>query len=402
MKFILSFLILLQISFAQNKFTLNSERENFKEELIAYIDSVSEAYAENGSTVGLEKAFWGAGLLLYKSNKLKYVLESVIKNAQLYQENIIRPALEAIITCYPVEFIPLLNKLPVHNFTPKTAAMVYVYLAKSGISTQDLLKKLANDKSLPPENPFSEALNRYLKDFHTSPAPDLSALFSYSYSTDVIFSLQYKDRNKPGFVLLKSKTNGFIKNSNGTLVTINQLARSLSDMPGFLTNGNTPQGIFRIWGIDTSTNNFIGNTPNLQLALPHEIEAQLYFSAAGIPDKEYSHETYLSIAPPEFRTTDSPLLEAYTAGKVGRTEIIAHGTATDIYYYKNKSYYPYTPTLGCLCMKEIWSEETGQLVESDQKRFMDIVTGNNITNGYLIVIEIPDSISPENVTDYLP
>ena len=49
-----------------------------------------------------------------------------------------------------------------------------------------------------------------------------------------------------------------------------QLARSITNMPYYLTNGNTPQGLFRITGLDTSNNNWIGPTANLQMLMPFE------------------------------------------------------------------------------------------------------------------------------------
>ena len=63
----------------------------------------------------------------------------------------------------------------------------------------------------------------------------------------------------------------------------------------------------------------------------------------------------------------SPLYESFYAGKAGRSEIIAHGTAINPEYYKGKQYYPYTPTQGCLSTKELWSSVNGKLIYNDQQ-----------------------------------
>jgi hypothetical protein len=52
---------------------------------------------------------------------------------------------------------------------------------------------------------------------------------------------------------------------------------------------------------------------------------------------------------PENWQTYSPMLEAFIAGKAGRTEIIAHGTTIDPAYFIDQPYFPISPTLGCLC-----------------------------------------------------
>src|SRR5690606_25629167 len=89
-----------------------------------------------------------------------------------------------------------------------------------------------------------------------------------------------------------------------------------------------------------------------------------------------------------------PIYEAYYAGKAGRNEIIAHGTTIDPGFYKNKSYYPFTPSLGCLTTKELWSYETGKIVESDQIKLMNAFNDVGFDNGYFVVVNIDDRESP--------
>jgi hypothetical protein len=79
--------------------------------------------------------------------------------------------------------------------------------------------------------------------------------------------------------------------------------------------------------------------------------------------------------------------ESFRAGAIGRTEIIAHGTTIDPEFFKGKSYYPYSPTLGCLCSAEIWDSSTGTIKDSEQLKLVNGFMRSPGTTGYLIVID---------------
>ena len=85
-----------------------------------------------------------------------------------------------------------------------------------------------------------------------------------------------------------------------------------------------------------------------------------------------------------------PMTEAFYAGKIGRTEIIAHGTTIDPEYFKDKPYYPLTPTLGCLCAKELWNVTTGKLLVSEQFNLYSAFLSTPGNKGYLIVVNLDD------------
>lgn len=78
---------------------------------------------------------------------------------------------------------------------------------------------------------------------------------------------------------------------------------------------------------------------------------------------------------------------SFYAGKAGRSEIIIHGTTIDTEFYKQKAYYPFTPSLGCLCTLERWSEKDGSLVKSEQLRLNNALKSNNIEQALMYVIE---------------
>ena len=73
-------------------------------------------------------------------------------------------------------------------------------------------------------------------------------------------------------------------------------------------------------------------------------------------------------------------------------------------FYKDKIYYPYTPTAGCLCTKEIW-DAAGKRIFSDQQKLADAVKKAGGADGYLIVIELNDAqkiITADEILPYLP
>ena len=87
---------------------------------------------------------------------------------------------------------------------------------------------------------------------------------------------------------------------------------------------------------------------------------------------------YLGLLPPGWRGY-APMMEAWGAGVAGRTAIIAHGTTIDPEYYRGRPFYPLTPTMGCLCAKELWNVTNGHLLVSEQ---------NNLVNAFLSTPEI--------------
>jgi hypothetical protein len=185
----------------------------------------------------------------------------------------------------------------------------------------------------------------------------------------------------------------FVKDANGRLLIFQQLARSGSDLPYFITNGSTPQGIYSIQGTEISHNNFIGPTPNIQLIIPFEDKWEKYFHEDEWNITNDSLQMYLQLLPASWRNYP-PIMEAWNAGKIGRTEIIAHGTTIDPEYFKDKPYYPLTPTEGCLCAKELWNITTGHLLMSEQFNLVSAFQSTTGNKGLLYVINLDNQQKP--------
>jgi len=240
-------------------------------------------------------------------------------------------------------------------------------------------------------------VNRMMEDAPTS----YTNLFKTLLPGEVLMiSFQRKNRDYPGIVLIR-EANGRWLTSADSIFWVPQLARSLGNMPFYLTNGNTPQGLFRINGFDVSKSLAIGPTTNIQLMLPQETTPAYFLKDSAYKDSSWTQTVYEKLLPIAYRN-DQNLWQTFIAGKAGRNEIIAHGTTVDPAYYKIQPYYPHTPTLGCLCTKEIWSAADGKRLESDQQKLVDALKKAKGENGYCLVIELDDQQKPVSPGEVVP
>jgi hypothetical protein len=231
--------------------------------------------------------------------------------------------------------------------------------------------------------------------------PDIREIFRYqrAIGQKIIYSFQRWNRDYAGLAIVQNADGSFAKDGQGRLQVFEQLARSGPDLPYFITNGSTPQGIYSIQGTDVSRTPFIGPTPNLQLQLPFEGRWQRYFHEKpeegrnGEMAGEDSLRLYLELLPAGWRGY-APMMEAWAAGQIGRTEIIAHGTALDPEYYKDKPFYPLTPSMGCLCAKEIWNQTSGHPLVSEQNNLVNAFLSTPGKQGFLFVINVDDQRKP--------
>jgi hypothetical protein len=219
---------------------------------------------------------------------------------------------------------------------------------------------------------------------------------SFMPGTVVVISIQRRNRDYPGLVLVRDTTGRLLRDATGQYWSVPQIARSINNLPGGFSMGNTPQGIFRMFGFGRSAISFIGPTDNLQLAMPYEMPVQA-FTKNQSEDSIWSPAAYAALLPRAVRNY-TPLWQTYYASAGGRTEIIAHGTTVDPSYYSGTPYFPQTPTVGCLCTKEIWSA-TGALADSDQQRLADAVKRAGGANGYLVMLELDDTRSAVTIRE---
>ena len=403
------FIIIFSISFSVNAQKVNSSFTKIDERLKFDYKLKKQIVEENLSfTLNKEneekwlEAFWGARFGLLKND----LVRSAITSALMYFENASlefqRSLLETIYTLYPLELEAEIMQIAKETVNPKIFAMVLNYLYRGQFISLDdasyLLKSKFNNWE---ENPILFTLHSSLTKKDEEAKPPLVDLLSAPFEKNkiVIFSFQRKNRDYTGLAIVRNSDGTFARDNFGNIFYIPQLARSLSNLPGYITNGNTPQGILSLQGIDTSKNIFIGTTPNIQTILPYETDSYKYFHTGYDSTKKWDKYLYNNLLPHSWKNYD-PIYEAYYAGKAGRTEIIAHGTTVNPEYYSGKPYYPNTPTLGCLCAKEIWDDE-GNRVLSDQYALVQTYRAAGNLNGFLVVVEIDNKNKPITIDEII-
>jgi hypothetical protein len=221
--------------------------------------------------------------------------------------------------------------------------------------------------------------------------PPLADLLNWDFGgRPVVFSFQRADRDFPGRAAVRRGDGTWLTRGDGTVWTVRQFARSVSDLPGTITNGNTPSGVMGLRELAFAQNAAIGPTRALTLALPGEYEP-------------WTHGEYERLLPPSWRG-HWPMQEAWWAGQAGRNEIMAHGTTIDPEWWRGSPFYPLTPSHGCLTCHEEWSPVTGERLHSDQQELVDAVLRAGGAPAWFVVVEseTPEtsatSVSAEEVT----
>lgn len=347
-----------------------------------------------------QAAFWAMELIGYRSPEILAALKQSFTTFPESSVNFQRALLEAVYTLYPTEFESEMTRVARITRQPKIFAMAVCYLKR--IDPDDISYSAWLRENFP-EWPTHPILHRLaLMDSVTPPMPPLQAILSHPIAggMSVIYSLQRPNRDFPGLLVAKTPDGRFLRNEDGSLFHIPQLARSLSNLPGFLTNGNTPQGIFSFNGVLTSQSIFIGPSPTLQMVLPFEA-APVQFFHQTVSEEKWTVDLYRRLLPVAWQNY-APIFEAFFAGEAGRNEIIAHGTTVNPEFYRGTPYYPFTPSLGCLTALELWSPADGRCVVSGQIQLLNQLQRHNIETGFLVVVNLADKSQPVTLGEVLP
>ncbi len=336
-------------------------------------------------------AFWAMGLMNYRSEAIDTVIAGFAGKLSCYSGDFQRAYLELIFQLYPYVFSNEVELFSQETDNPKLYAMAIHYLIRNETakSKQAFQKALIEKFSDWEQSSILTMLNYDLSDQPNS-LPSLLDLLKHDFGNlVVVFSIQHRNRGYPGKVLIRGTDGKFIRDEQGKLFSMPQLARSASALPGYITNGNSPQGIYSIEGISFSENVFIGPSPNIVLKMPFETTPSRFFHKIFFKKKWY-FELYRELLPKSWQDYQ-PIYESWYAGKAGRSEIIAHGSTINPEFYSNLRCYPMTPSLGCLTAHEEWSPVTGQCLASDQIDFVNQLIQADGLAGYLILVEIEDS-----------
>jgi hypothetical protein len=404
---ILLFISILLIQCSSKKYSetdfyseaaLKSERAKFFDRSINQTITESLSHPLNESTEQkYMSAFWAMELIQYKNEFTDSAISSCFNSLNGRSTEFQRSLLELVYTLYENKFSYQVEAFAKETNNPKLFAMCADYLKRSGYDVNNMLEGFLEINPLLVDHPIMIMLKHSLSNDLIA-LPLVENLFGNSFEQKlVIFSIQRSNRDYPGLVIIRKPDGKFLRDEPGEIFNVPQLARAVTDLPGYITNGNTPQGILSIQGIDFSKNVFIGPSPNLQLVLPYEVNPKLYFHNE-VTDTVWNKDFYTNLLPDSWRNY-LPIYEAYYAGKAGRTEIIAHGTTIEPGFYSGTSYFPFTPSLGCLTTKELWSYDTGRIIESDQIKFINAFIKAGSQEGFLIVFNIDDKKSPVTLSE---
>jgi hypothetical protein len=350
------------------------------------------------STFNLEVGLWGIAQFRVRTPESDAGIARLIKNYDGLKESTQRALLEAAYALYPDMFISEMRTIANKANHPRNFAMaaLHVYRAQPTESTRQWIRQTmkqlnANEK----QQVLLKSLSRYINGDNTYTLPSFDSLFARQmvHGFKIVYSFQRANRDYPGLAIVQEPGGNFSRDSLGKLRVFVQLARSGSNLPYFLTNGSTPQGLFTITGTDISKNVFIGPTPNLQTAMMHEVSVPTFTHYFPIVFNAPPENIYRSYFPENWQNWQG-LMEAYDAGRIGRSEIIAHGSTIDPEWFAGEPYYPLSPTLGCLSGLELWNKKTGKIDRSDQLDLVNTFIETPGTKGYLMVINLDDKKAP--------
>ncbi len=384
--------------------TLKTEREKFSEHTINHTINQSLSLPLNDSTEEMYiSAFWAMELIQYRNEITSEAIKKSFNDFPNRSLSFQRAFLEVVYSLHQNEFANEIKALIPNLNNAKLFAMCIHYL-KNSTQVIELKKYTYGFESKfmkAAEDPIIKMLkydldNEFRKKLTIPPLIDLLKK-DFGDNKIVIYSFQRLNRDFPGLLVIKNSDGKFLRDKNGEVFSVPQLARAVTDLPGYITNGNTPEGILSIQGFDVSKNIFIGPSPNLQLVLPFEVNPEIYFHNE-LNDTIWTEEHYKNLLPNSWREY-LPIYEAFYAGKAGRNEIISHGTTINPEFYKDKTYYPFTPSLGCLTTKEIWNEETGRLKDSDQIKLMNELSSLKNNKGYFVVVNLDDKNSSVEIDE---
>jgi len=385
---IVFFLGCFGFGFSQTKafpFASNQARKSL---LIKLNDSIINPSAKDflaNKKMNWESYAWATTFLMDDSKQNFTVLEKALNNYKQLSKSDLQKVFESVFACFPNQFINEMRAIAENESeNEKIFATAVNYLLQNNQKVDYLLESRFTTSN----HPIIQALRNQLQtNYNPISLKDLEKIIHYNRDkkTKFLYSIQHKDRNKTGKVFVQSE-NGSLVKDKGQLVLINQLARSATNLPMYITNGNTPVGLFKIDSLHKSENLFIGPTLSFVTFLPFECDAATFYNATTT---EFTLENYLSFFPAALQN-NTLLQQTFWAGKAGRTEIHFHGTTIDQKLYIGKEFYPQTPSMGCLCCNETWDKE-GNLINSSQQQLVNAWLETPNEKGYAYVLELQES-----------
>jgi hypothetical protein len=396
----------ININSLESSFATSERRITFKQKLFEQVRTAFKSSLNKKSENQWIKAFENVEMTLYRS---EFIFESLNSGLQYFEYssfNFRRALLEVITSNYPNEFGDELYSILLKTKNPNIFAICTHYLSRINYKnfsnrfyTKLVINKFENWKDIPVLIFLHYGLVK--GEQKSNNLPPLEDILNHPFQKNktIIYSFFSKDRNFTGITIIKGPDGKFIQNADGSIFNIPQLSLSYSNLPGYLKNGNTPQGIFSIVGWYISPTESIGPTPNVLTRIPFEVSTEIFYHG-NQNDRKWRLNDYKFLLPQSWQNY-LPIMETFYAGKSGRRLIIMHGSADDISFYEEKPYYPLTPSKGCITSKEIWSPINGRCIESDQVKLLNAFYSTKELEGFLVVVEINDKKQPVTIADLL-
>ena len=371
--------------------TITEARDTFHENLInETIDAALRTPLSN-STEGLwQGAFWAMELSGYTSALTDSAVQYAMESFTNHSPGFMRSLLEVVYTLYPKIFQAEMRELKPLLNSAKLYAMAINYLLQANPALQADTLLLDLDMLYPDwsHDPILLSLVSSLTDSMASPPISDLLHAELILGLPVLFSLQPDNRDYSGVLIFRDSKGDFLRNDSGELFHIKHLARAVTNLPWYLTNGNTPPGIYSIQGLGHSENVFIGPTPTVQTRMPFETDLATFMHNPELK-QIWDQQHYSDLLPPSWQDY-FPIWGSFFAGQAGRSEIIAHGSTINPEYYRDFPCYPLTPSLGCMTAFESWSPTTGELIESGQLELIHTLESLDMTTGLLVVVPFGD------------
>jgi len=394
----------IKISNLKSNFVLKENKDRYYKNLIEKIESTFK------SNIKINLFEWSQALKDAESILLKddFVKIAVGKSLSLPIDKHIklqRTVLGTAYALFKVEFQKQINNLFLKTKDKLSYAISVNYLTRSNYEKRNRIFYLNDLKSRFKDYQQNSLLNNLLYDLN-NPAnqkfnqqPNIKDLLTHKFQKGktIVYSFHRRNRLYPGITVIKKPDGSFVKNSDSSIFNIPQLAVSYSNLPGYISNGNTPEGIYSIIGWYISPTETIGPTPNLLVRSPFEVSPEIFFHKRNEYNK-WNINDYSNLLPDSWKNY-FPIYQSFYAGKSGRKLIIIHGSTDELNYFRDQLYFPLTPTRGCLSSSEIWSEENGECLESDQAKLIIAFKSTRQKKGFLVVVELDNKEKPISINE---
>lgn len=203
------------------------------------IDSLLQAFPDPMTQGGdWQQAFWAMQLMSYKPQGFRSRLPDFFSRLPACTPGFQRAFLEMLHTLYPKKHARPLRPYWNALGDAKNQAMALEYLAAAGvfpaIRASDRIFGTGWHEAYAKRWQGPQAKKPYIRDFQRA---------GLLTGEPLLCSFQSSDRDRPGYLMIRMPDGRWLADARGQPIKIVQLARSLSNLPYYLTNGNTPQGL---------------------------------------------------------------------------------------------------------------------------------------------------------------